>query len=142
MVVAEIQDSGASIDIGCGDAFGGGGADVDDTVEYVNNVTDESYGFNMHEIPMSKRDLREYLQTYCKKLRQMLREDENVPGPQVKAFTEDAPVFCKWFLSKYNDLLFYTSSSMNADASLAFAYYEFADPIFVFIKAGLIEEKC
>ena len=137
-----MKDSGASIDIGCGDAFGGGGAGVDDTAEYVNNVTDESYGFDMHEIPMSKKDLREFLQTYCRKLRQKLRDDENVPGPQVKAFTEAAPIFCKWILSKYNDLLFYTGSSMNAEGSLAFAYYEDVDPIFVYIKAGMIEEKC
>jgi hypothetical protein len=37
---------------------------------------------------------------------------------------------------------FFTSSSMNPEGSMAFGYYEDVDPIFVYIKAGLIEEKC
>jgi hypothetical protein len=138
------QDSGASIDIGCGNEFGGSGEDegVEDTTEYVNNVIDESIGFDLHEVPMSKKDLREYLQTYCKNLRQKLKEDDKVAGPDVKAFTNSAPNFCKYLLSKYDDLQFFTSSSMDPDGSMAFAYYENVDPIFIYIKMGLIEEKC
>lgn len=108
----------------------------------VNNVIDESIGFDLHEVPMGKKDLKEYLQTYCKNLRQKLKDDDKVPGPEVKAFTQSAPLFCKWLLSKYDDLQFFTSSSMDPDGSMAFAYYVDADPIFVFIKGGLLEEKC
>jgi len=115
---------------------------VDDTAELVNNVIDETYGFNLNEIPLGKKDLKEYLGTYCKNLRQKLKDDENVPGPQVKAFTQAAPAFCKFLLSKYNDLQFFTSASMDPDGSMAFAYYEGVDPLFVYIKDGLIEEKC
>jgi len=136
------KDSGASIDIGCGNEFGGGGDDVDDAAENVNNVVDETLGFDLHEVPMGKKDVKEYLQQYCKNLRQKLKDDDSVPGPEVKAFTQSAPVFCKWILSKYDDMQFFTSSSMDPDGSMAFAYYEGVDPIFVYIKAGLIEEKC
>jgi Translationally controlled tumour protein len=115
---------------------------VDDTVEQVNNVIDESIGFDLHEIPMSKKDIKEYLQNYCKNLRQKLKEDDKVAGPDVKAFTQSAPLFCKWILSKYDDMQFYTSSSMDPDGSMAFAYYEDVNPVFVYIKMGLIEEKC
>jgi Translationally controlled tumour protein len=136
------QDSGANVNIGCGNEFGGGAEEVDDNAEYVNNVVDESLGFDLHEVPMSKKDLKEYLQTYCKNLRQKLKEDDKIAGPDVKGFTQSAPEFCKYILSKYDDLQFFTSSSMDPDGSMAFAYYETADPIFIYIKMGLIEEKC
>jgi Translationally controlled tumour protein len=108
----------------------------------VNNVIDESIGFNLQEVPMSKKEVKEFLQTFCKNLRQKLKDDDKVPGPQVKAFTQAAPLFCKWILSKYDDMQFFTSASMDPDGCMAFAYYEDVDPLFVYIKAGLIEEKC
>lgn len=108
----------------------------------MNNVVDESIGFDLHEIPMGKKDVKEYLGNYCKALRQKLKDDESITGPEVKAFTQAAPGFCKWILSKYDDMQFYTSSSMDPDGSMAFAFYEDVDPVFVYIKAGLKEEKC
>jgi Translationally controlled tumour protein len=135
-----LQDFG-SVDIGCGNDFGGGENEVDDTAEYVNNVIDDSIGFNLQEVPMGKKDLKEYLQTYCKNLRAKLKEDDKVAGPEVKAFTNSAPNFCKWLLSKYDDLQFYTTASMDPEGSMAFAYYEATDPIFVYIEMGLLQEK-
>jgi hypothetical protein len=138
------KDSGANIDIGCGGEFGGGESEVDDTVELVNNVVDETFGFSLQEVPMGKKDLKEYLGQYCKDLRQKLKDDDKVPGPEVKAFTQAAPAFCKYLLSKYDDLQFYTSVSMDPEGSMAFAIYEGAspDPKFIYVKAGLLEEKC
>lgn len=130
------------MDIGCGNAFGGSGDDVDDGAEMVNNVVDETLGFDLHEVPMGKKDLKEYLASYCKNIRQKLKDDDKVAGPEVKAFTQAAPVFCKYLLGKYDDLVFYTSRSMDPDGSMAFAYYKDVDPIFIFIKGGLLEEKC
>lgn len=91
------KDSGASVDVGGGNAFGGGGADeeVDDTSENVNNVIDESLGFGYNEVPMGKKDLKDFLKTYCGKVRTMLKDDDKVDGPTVKAFTQAAPTFCK-----------------------------------------------
>lgn len=138
-----LQDSGASVDVGCGGEFGGGGGDdLDDTAELVNNVIDQQLGFDLHEIPLGKRDLKEYLGAFCKELRTKLKEDDKVPGPEVKAFTQSAPKFCKWLMSKYDDMQFFTSSSMDPDGNMAFAYYKDVNPIFVFIEAGLIKEKC
>jgi len=138
------KDSGANIDIGCGGEFGGGAAEeVDDTVELVNNVVDETFGFALQCVPLGKKDLKEYLQQYCKDLRQKLKDDDKVPGPEVKAFTQSAPAFCKYLLSNFDELEFYTSVSMDPEGSMAFAYYgEAADPKFIYIKAGLLEEKC
>jgi hypothetical protein len=91
---------------------------------------------------MGKKDVKEYLQAYCKNVRQKLKDDDKVLGPDVKAFTASAPGFCKWILSKYDDMQFYTSSSMDPDGSMAFAFYVGNDPSFVYIKMGLISEKC
>jgi Translationally controlled tumour protein len=110
----------------------------------VNNVIDETIGFGLQEVPMKKKDLKEYLQAFCKNVRQKLKEDDKVPGPEVKAFTNAAPIFCKWLLGKFDDLQFYTSSTMDPEGSMAFAYYdgEAVNPTFVYIKMGLYEEKC
>jgi hypothetical protein len=93
---------------------------------------------------MRKKDLKEYLGGFMKACRQKLKDDDKVLGPEVKAFTAAAPAMCKWLLTKYDDLQFYTSSCMDPDGSMAFTYYkgESATPVFVFIKAGLREEKC
>jgi Translationally controlled tumour protein len=137
------QDSGASVDIGCGNAFGGeDDAGADDGGEKVNNVIDEVIGFDLHEVPMGKKDLKEYLGNYCKALRLKLKEDEKVAGPDVKAFTQAAPIFCKWLLTMYDELQFYTSSSMDPDGSMVFSYYTGANPIFVYITMGMYAEKC
>ena len=108
----------------------------------MNNVIDETIGFDLHEVPMGKKDLKEYLSAYCKQVRQALKDDDKVSGPEVKDFTQSAPIFCKFLLSKYDDLQFFTSSSMDPDGSMAFAYYKDVNPIFIYIKGGLIEEKC
>mmetsp|Transcript_36519 Transcript_36519/g.43635 ORF Transcript_36519/g.43635 Transcript_36519/m.43635 type:complete len:183 (+) Transcript_36519:82-630(+) len=139
------KNSGANVDIGCGGAFGesGGEEAVDETVELVNNIVDETFGFNLTTCPMGKKDLKEYLGDYCKNLRTKLKDDPNVPGPDVKAFTQAAPKFCKYLLSQYSELDFFTSVSMDPDGAMAFAIYgEKVDPNFMYIKAGLLEEKC
>eukprot|EP00978_Attheya_sp_CCMP212_P017045 scaffold45236_cov50-Attheya_sp.AAC.2 len=88
--------------------------------------------------------MKQYLAEYCKLLRQKLKDDDKVTGPEVKAFTQSAPLFCKYLLSNYDEFEFFTSSSMDPDGSMAFALYkgESATPTFIFIRAGLIEEKC
>merc|ERR1712113_838162 len=98
---------------------------------------------NLTTCPMGKKDLKDYLQDYCKALRQKLKDDESVPGPEVKKFTQSAPLFCKFLLKKHSDMDFYTSVSMDPEGSMAFAFYgEQVDPKFIYIKAGLVEEKC
>merc|ERR1711935_963928 len=63
------KDGGATVDIGCGGEFGGGAEEaVDETVELVNNVVDETYGFALTLCPMGKKDLKDYLGDYCKSL--------------------------------------------------------------------------
>mmetsp|Transcript_13125 Transcript_13125/g.26191 ORF Transcript_13125/g.26191 Transcript_13125/m.26191 type:complete len:180 (-) Transcript_13125:230-769(-) len=136
------KDSGASIDIGCGNAFGEE-AEADGAEEKVNNVIDETFGFGLQLVPMGKRDLKEYLGDYCKKVRQLLKDDDKVSGPEVKAFTQSAPKICKYLLGQHADLEFYITRAMDPEGAMAFAYYgEGVNPKFIFIEAGMIKEKC
>lgn len=58
-----------AVDIGCGDAFGSGDQEVDDSVETVNNISDASIGFAYTEITFaSKTELKSYLKSYFRKL--------------------------------------------------------------------------
>ena len=52
-----VAKAGGDIDIGAGNAFGGGGEDepVDDNVEKVNNVIDETMGFGYQVCDMKKK---------------------------------------------------------------------------------------
>lgn len=139
-----VAKDGGAIDVGCGDAFGGGAEEADDAVEKVNNVIDDSIGFGYNEVPMGKKDFKDFLKEYCGKVRGLLKEDDKIAGPDVKAFTQGAPAFCKWLLSKYDDLQFYMSPSFNPEGAMVMSYYKdgASNPTFVYIKKGLIEEKC
>ena len=56
------------MDIECGGEFRGRGESetLDDAAELAN-VVDETIGFGLAEVHMSKCDLKEYLGTFCKK---------------------------------------------------------------------------
>ena len=41
-----------------------------------NNVVDKTIGFHLHEVPMGKKDLKEYLSAYCKHVRHTLEENK------------------------------------------------------------------
>ena len=82
----KVNKDGGDVDVGCGDAFGGAGADeaVDDAAELVNNIIDADLGFGYNEVPMGKKDFKDFLKTYCGQVRQMLKDDDKIPGPEVK----------------------------------------------------------
>nr|AFA52588.1 hypothetical protein [Vaucheria litorea] len=133
-----IVKGGDNVDIGCGNSFGGGGADeiVDDSVEKVNNIISS---FNLSECPFgSRNEFKEYLKEYVKKVRTALK-DSGTPQPQIKAFMAIAPDMVKFLLENYKEYQFYTGSSYDPSGAMAFAYYKEGalTPSFVFIEAGL-----
>ena len=142
----QVTKSGVTVDVGCGNAFGDAAADEapDDGEEKVNNVIDETFGFNYQECPMGKKDFRDYLKAYCGATRQLLKDDPKIEGPQVKKFANGAQDMCKFLLSKADDFQFYMSPSFNPDGLMAMAYYPegAANPTFIYITEGLIGTKC
>lgn len=132
-----------AVDIGCGDAFGSGDQEVDDSVETVNNISDASIGFAYTEITFaSKTELKSYLKSYFRKLlnHPTLKEgDEDT----VTVFKSDAQKIVKFLLAKYNDLQYYMFRSCDTEAGLSFSYYPdgATTPVFMYIKWGLKEVK-
>ena len=139
-----VVKGGDNVDVGCGNAFGGEGEEVvDDSVEKVNNIIDESMGFGYTEIEYgSKSELKTFLKSYCRKLMKHLKASE-ASDETMAQFKEQAPECVKFLLSKYKDLQFYMFRSMDSEAGMAFAYYPDGahHPTFLYIKWGLKETK-
>ncbi|CAM9477613.1 unnamed protein product [Ascophyllum nodosum] len=128
-----------NVDIGCGDAFGGG-EEVDDSVEKVNNVIDS---FKYTEVPFgSKTELRDYLKDYMKSVRAKLKE-KGTPQPEIKQFMAQAPAICKFLLGKFSDMQTFAGESMTSEGGMAFGYYKEGahNPTFVYISKALDAEK-
>ena len=91
---------------------------------------------------MSKKDFKDWLKAYIPAVWKQLKEDDNIPKEDVKAFKQNSSSFSVFLLKKYDDLQFFVGPSFNPDGAMAIAYYTGATPTFIYIKQGLIEEKC
>ncbi|CAM9912347.1 unnamed protein product [Heterosigma akashiwo] len=135
---------GGDIDIGCGNAFGGDDdAGGDDGVEKENNIISESAGFGLTEMPFnSKAEFKAFLKDYVRKVRSEMKSN-GVPQEEIKQMMNEAPIFVKYLLSQYSELQFYVGRSMDPEGTMIFArfYGEDLTPTFVYIKAGLKQEK-
>lgn len=132
-----------NIDIGCGDAFGGGDEEVDDSVETVNNVIDDVIGFGYTETGFdSKTELKTYLKSFFRKVMKNLKST-NASDEQLAAFKNDAQEIVKYLVSMYKDLQYYMFKSCDSEAGLAYSYYPDGaiTPVFLYIKWGLKEVK-
>nr|CCA28263.1 conserved hypothetical protein [Albugo laibachii Nc14] len=132
-----------SVDIGCGDAFGSGDQEVDDSVETVNNISDDSIGFGYTEISFaSKTELKNYLKSYFRKIMKHLKTSE-VTDEKLDSFKKEAQEIVKFLVAKYDDLQYYMFRSCDTEAGLSFSYYPdgATTPVFMYIKWGLKEVK-
>ena len=131
---------GESIDIGCGNSFGGGEEETDDSVEKVNDVIDS---FSYTEVPFgNKNEFKEYIKDYVRSVRAKLKEG-GTPQPEIKEFMAQAPCMVKFLLGKFSDMQTFAGESMTAEGGMAFGYYkENAHcPTFVYISKSLVAEK-
>ncbi|KAG9411550.1 tRNA 2'-phosphotransferase [Aphanomyces cochlioides] len=138
-----VTKGGVNVDVGCGDAFGGAEEEVDDSVETVNNIIDESVGFGYTETGFnSKADLKTYLKSYFRKIMKHLKST-NASDEKLEAFKSDAQEIVKALVALYDDLQYYMFRSMDTEAGMAFSYYKDGDttPTFLYIKWGLKEVK-
>ena len=144
MVESKVVAKGAdNIDIGCGDAFGGGDNEVDDSVETVNNVIDDAIGFGYTETGFdSKADLKTYLKSHFRKIMKNLKST-NADDEQIDQFKSDAQEIVKYLVSQFKELQFFMFKSMDSEAGLAYSFYPEGAlaPVFVYIKWGLKEVK-
>ncbi|RLN74004.1 hypothetical protein BBJ28_00009004 [Nothophytophthora sp. Chile5] len=132
-----------NVDIGCGDAFGGEEEQLDDSVETVNNVIDDSIGFGYMETGFdTKAELKTYLKSYFRKCMKQLKSSD-ASDETLTQFKSDAQEIVKFLVSMFKELQFYMFKACDSEAGLAYAYYPegAVAPTFCYIKWGLKEVK-
>lgn len=137
-----ISKSDGDVDVGCGNAFGGGGDEdggVDSSVAQVNNVMD-SFQYTETQIG-GPADFKSWIKEYMNLVVEKLRE-KGKPKEQIQAFKASAPNIAKFFLQNFSDLQFYLGASFDANSMVFSLYPEGAvTPNFYYIMGGLIAEK-
>ena len=141
-----VAKGGESIDVGGGNAFGGGGADeaVDDAVEKVNNMADVDVGFGYNCMAFDKKsEFKEYMKTYVVRVRKHLKQSGH---EDMEGFKSDSQAAFKFLLSVFKDTVFYVFKDFDTEAGGVWEYWddeanEKGAPKFIFFKHGLKEVK-
>jgi hypothetical protein len=137
-----ISKNDGDVDVGCGNAFGGGGGDdegVDNTAQQVNNVMD-SFQYTETQIG-GPADFKSWIKEYMNAIVEKLRE-KGKPKEEIQAFKATAPNIAKFFLKNFSDLQFYLGASFDASTMVFSLYPEGAvTPNFYYIMGGLNKEK-
>jgi Translationally controlled tumour protein len=92
-----ITKADGDVDVGCGNAFGGGGEDegADSGVQQVNNVID---GFSLTETQIgSASDFKAWLKEYMQAVRGKLKE-AGTPQEDIKAFMVRGTSKCRLYM--------------------------------------------
>lgn len=144
MCESKMVSKSDDVDVGCGNAFGGGGEDDEgagpaDTKAMVNNVID-SFSYTETSIG-SPNDLKSWLKEYFPAVREKLRE-KGKPKEYIQTFMGQASGIAKFLISNFSDLQFYLSASFNSE-TMVFSMYigESTTPNFYYIMAGYEAEK-
>ena len=128
------------IDIGAGNAFGGGEEEeVDESGgETVINVVD---AHKLQECQLSKKDTMAMLKAYLKRVVGYLKEngkEDRVPG-----FKKGATDMIKLIMEKFDEMMIFTGENFDTEAGLAFSYTKDGEtePVFLFFNDGCKEVK-
>lgn len=127
-----------NIDIGCGNAFGGGGDDEGDAE--VEKVLDLIDAFRYQSTSFTKGQFTSYVKGYMKKVKEYLAEKK---PERVTPFMTGAKDMVKFILERFDDFEFYTPESYDTDNCIIMAYWkeEALTPTFIYFMDGLKEEK-
>lgn len=136
-----ISKNNDEVDVGCGNAFGGEGAEEagGDVASMVNNVVD---GFQYTETQIgTASDFKAWIKDYMNAVVLKLR-DKKKAKEDIQAFKATAPGIAKFFLSQFSDVQFFLTASFNAETMVFSIYPEGAlTPNFYYIMGGLAAEK-
>ena len=137
-----IAKGGDDVDVGCGNAFGGGGGEdegVDTSVAQVNNVID---GFQYTETQIgTANDFKGWIKDYMNSIRSALKE-KGKGKEKIQEFMALAPGIAKYLLKNFNDLQFFLGPSFCSETMVFSIYPEGAlTPNFLYIMGGYEAEK-
>ena len=125
-----------NVDIGCGNAFGGGGEDEQAGGEESVKVLDLVDSFGYEETSHDKASFGAYFKPYMKKVLTHLTANQ---ADRVESFKNGAKEFFKWVNEHVDDISFYTPRNFDSDNNLILSYYPGEDlsPTFVYMMDGL-----
>ena len=143
------KDDLGNVDIGCGNAFGGGEAEEEQPAaggEGVEMVLDVVANSELKQVNMNKKEFMAYIKDYFKKIIAYL--EENGKKDRVDGFKKGAQAFIKFIVPKYDEIELYTGANgENEDGEIVggicISYWENEEakgPMFYFFKDGLKEE--
>ena len=124
------------VDVGCGNAFGGGGEEEDMGNAEVEKVIDLVDSFNYQETGFDKAGFVSYFKGYMKKLLTHLKEHK---PDRVEIFQKGAKDLFAFLKDNFDDLTIYTPKDYDTDNILIYSYYQGEDlaPTFIYILDGL-----
>jgi len=140
MIESKMISKSDDVDVGCGDAFGGGDADGPaDTSMMVNNVIDS---FQLTETQIgSPADFKAWIKEYMNAIRGQMKE-KGLGKEKIQEFMGKAQGIAKFLLQNFSDLQFYLGPAFNPDTMIFSLYPDGAVvPNFYYIMDGLVAEK-
>ena len=139
-------DKVGEVDIGCGNAFGGGETEQPTEEEPTEKVCDIPYNAQLQEYSMSKKEFMAYIKDYFKKI--IAHLEATGKSSRVDSFKKGATEFTKFIVPKFDDVTLYIGQNGESDDGLeggiAISYWESdtaPGPVFFFFKDGLDEVK-
>ena len=137
-----------NVDIGCGNAFGGGDEDTGaQGGAPTEKVVDIVYNANLQQFFMSKSEFMAYVKDYFGRIVKYL--EENGKSERVPIFKKGATAFIKYIVPKFDEVEIYVGASKHEDdelsGGLAISLWEddsASGPVFYFFKDALKEVKC
>ena len=143
------KDDLGNVDIGCGNAFGGGDAEEEQPAaggEGVEMVLDVVANSELKQVNMSKKEFMAFIKDYFKKIIAYL--EENGKSDRVESFKKGAQAFIKFIVPKFDDIEIYTGANGESEdgeivGGICISYWENDEdkgPMFYFFKDGLKEE--
>jgi hypothetical protein len=135
MVQSKMISKDDNVDVGCGDAFGGGGDEVDSGAQMVNNVID-SFQFTETQLGTAM-ECKGWLKEYFNKVVETLKGKGKGPDT-IKPFKQSAPGIAKFLITNFAELQFFLGPSFDPDFMVFAMYPEGATtPNFYYIMGGL-----
>ena len=118
------KDDLGKVDIGCGNAFGGGEAEDEQPAaggEAVEMVLDVVANSELKQVNMSKKEFMAFIKDYFKKIIAYL--EENGKKDRVDGFKKGAQAFIKFIVPKYDEIELYTGANgENEDGEIVDMY--------------------
>lgn len=124
------------VDVGCGNAFGGGEQEEEGGNAEVEKVIDLVDNFNYAETGFDKAGFVAYFKVFMKKILDHLTANKPDRVAAFKAGAKDLFAFLK---DNFDDLTIYTPSDYDQENSLIYSYYKGEDlaPTFIYVMDAL-----